>query len=112
MPRAPRRRSPTARAHDSEGEMTDFDSATTDVGVLDPGKRVNYSLGLVLGVDEFRQEQAYFLAKHRRHNRMLHGHGTVWGLKLGVPAKEPPEIHVAPGLAAAQSGHEICVPTA
>jgi hypothetical protein len=82
------------------------------VGVLDPGKRVNYSLGLVLGVDEFRQEQTYFLEKHRRHNRTLHGHGTVWGLKLSVPAREPPEIHVAPGLAATLAGHEICVPTA
>lgn len=92
--------------------MSDFDTATTDVGVLDPGKRVNYSLGLVLGVDEFRQEQTYFLEKHRRHNRTLHGHGTVWGLKLSVPPREPPEVHVAPGLAGTVSGQEICVPTA
>ena len=42
---------------------------------LDPDKRVKYSLGLVLGVDEFEQEQHYLLGRGRQHNRALHGYG-------------------------------------
>lgn len=90
--------------------MSDFRTITTDVRTLDPSKRVNYSFGLVLGVDEFLQEQAYFLERHHRHARMLHGYGTVWGLKLGVSEAEPVEIRIAPGMAVTPSGHEICVP--
>ena len=46
----------------------------------DPSKRVNYTLGLVLGVDEFQQDQLYHAAARRGHDRLLHGYGTVWGL--------------------------------
>ncbi len=80
---------------------------------LDVSKRVNYSFGLVLGVDEFRQEQYHVLAKFQRHNRQLHGFGTVWGLKVNVPAAATPadlEVQVEPGFAVSPGGHEICVP--
>lgn len=89
--------------------MSDFKTITTDVRTLDPSKRVNYSFGLVLGVDEFLQEQTYFLERHHRHARTLHGHGTVWGLKVSASTSDPVEIRVAPGLAVTPSGHEICV---
>ncbi|HKJ92857.1 MAG TPA: hypothetical protein VJ957_06800 [Longimicrobiales bacterium] len=92
--------------------MSDFATATVQPGGPDPSKRVNYSFGLVLGVDEFVQEQTYLLAKHRLHNRALHGYGTVWGLKVDVPDDvDPPEVRVAPGLALSPAGYEICVPT-
>jgi hypothetical protein len=91
--------------------MSDFRTIATDVRTLDPSKRVNYSFGLVLGVDEFLQEQTYFLERHHRHVRMLHGYGTVWGLKLSVSEGDPVEIRVSPGLAVTPSGHDICVPT-
>jgi hypothetical protein len=91
--------------------MHDFHTALADVHKLDPSKRVNYSFGLVLGVDEFLQEQTHLLEKHRRHNRMLHGFGTVCGLKVTVPAGvTPPEIRVAGGLAVSPGGFDICVP--
>jgi hypothetical protein len=91
--------------------MNDFETAVADVRKLDPSKRVNYPFGLVLGVDEFLQEQTHFLEKHRRHNRMLHGFGTLSGLKVTVPpAVDPPEIRVADGLAVSPGGFEICVP--
>ncbi len=73
----------------------------------DPSKRVDYSYGLVLGVAEFRTEQDYFLAKHRRHARALHGYGTVSGLAVTMNGSE---VQVSPGLALDAQGHEICVP--
>jgi hypothetical protein len=90
--------------------MSDF---TRTLSRLDSGKRVNYSFGLVLGVDEFRQEQYHLLAKFQRHNRQLHGFGTVWGLKVNVPTAPTPadlEVQVEPGFAISPGGHEICVP--
>ncbi len=91
--------------------MTCFQTARADVHTLDPSKRVNYSFGLVLGVDEFLQEQTHLLEQHRRHGRMLHGFGTVCGLKVTVPpAIDPPEIRVASGLAVSPGGFDICVP--
>ncbi len=91
--------------------MHDFHTALADVHKLDPSKRVNYSFGLVLGVDEFLQEQTHLLETHRRHNRMLHGFGTVCGLKVSAPAGvDPPEIRVTGGLAVSPGGFDICVP--
>lgn len=92
--------------------MQDFETAMADIHKLDPAKRVNYSFGLVLGVDEFLQEQTHLLEKFRRHDRMLHGFGTVCGLKVTVPADvDPPEARVAAGLAVSPGGFEICVPS-
>jgi hypothetical protein len=89
---------------------TAFDTATVTVQPPDPQKRVNYTFGLVLGVDEFLQEQTYFLEKHRLENRLLHGYGTVWGLKVTVESGETgPEIDVTPGVALTPGGQEICV---
>jgi hypothetical protein len=91
--------------------MQDFQTAMADIHKLDPTKRVNYSFGLVLGVDEFLQEQTHLLEKGRRHDRMLHGFGTVCGLKVTVPLDvDPPEARVAGGLAVSPGGFEICVP--
>jgi hypothetical protein len=92
--------------------MSDF--CTTAVGwqTLDPAKRVNYTLGLVLGVDEFLQADTFWLEKHRRHNRLLHGYGTVWGLRLTPPEdlSPTPELRVSAGLAIDPRGREIRVP--
>ena len=78
----------------------------------DPSKRVNYTLGLVLGVDEFQQDQLYHAAGRRWHNRLLHGYGTVWGLKVDAPqaGDQQPEIRVGAGVAVDPCGREICVP--
>jgi hypothetical protein len=77
----------------------------------DPSKRVNYTLGLVLGVDEFQQDQLYHAAGRRGHNRLLHGYGTVFGLAVGRGgAAGDPEIQVEAGVAVDPCGREICVP--
>ena len=77
----------------------------------DPSKRVNYTLGLVLGVDEFQQDQLYHAAGRRGHNRLLHGYGTVWGLRVAAETEgADPEIQVDPGVAVDPCGREICIP--
>ena len=91
--------------------MTDFVTATVGAPTLDPWKRVLYSYGLVLGVDEFMQEQTYHVEHHRLHNRVLHGYGTIWGLAVEGPrpGDADPEIRVAAGLAVDPCGREIPV---
>lgn len=49
---------------------------------IPPLARVNYFHGQMLGVKEFKDEQAYFYEKHRLHNRFLHGYGVVCGLAV------------------------------
>lgn len=79
---------------------------------LDPFKRVNYVHGLVLGVDEFLQEELYLLRKHRDRNRLLHGYGTVCGLKVSVDdtATQGPRLKVRKGVAVDPQGREVRVP--
>ena len=65
----------------------------------DSGKlqRVSYFFGQVLGEDDFKTEQNYFIEKHRLHNRHLHGWGVVNGLEVSVDKGNV--VHVSPGIA-------------
>lgn len=82
-------------------------------GTTDPNKRVRYVRGLVLGVSEFNTEQGYFLEKGRRHNRALHGYGTISGLAISIAGTATePEVRIEAGLAVDAMGREICVPEA
>ena len=82
-------------------------------GTISPDLRVNYEFGMVLGVDDFRQEQDYFLEKEYLYNRALHGYGTISGLH--VTATRPPDnahevlITVGPGMGIDQWGRPIVV---
>jgi hypothetical protein len=77
---------------------------------LDPLKRLNYTFGLVLGVEEFVQSDTYFLAKHHVENRLLHGYGTVCGLDVVAQTAPILEVRVTPGWAVDPRGQEIKVP--
>jgi hypothetical protein len=77
---------------------------------LDPLKRVNYTFGLVLGVEEFLQEDQYFLAKHYLENRLLHGYGTICGLDVIAQTTPQLQVQVTPGWATTPKGQEIKVP--
>ena len=91
--------------------MSDFTGVYPEATVLDPSKRVNYIHGLVLGVDEFKQEELYLLEKDKLHNRSLHGYGTVCGLKVEQNTSATGlEIQVHPGMAVSPSGQVIQVP--
>ena len=89
---------------------TTFQTASPSLQKLDPLKRVNYTFGLVLGVEEFLQSDAYFLGKHQFENRQLHGYGTVCGLDVTVQSSPVLEVQVNPGWAINPKGQEIYVP--
>ena len=74
--------------------------------------RNHYFTGKLLVERDFVDEQHYFIGKHRRHNRYLHGWGVVCGLKV----KEHPNeqcrsqyVVVEPGTAVDCCGREIVV---
>ncbi len=98
---------------------------------IKPDVRVAYEEGLVLGVDEFVQEQRYHLEKDYLHNRSLHGYGTVYGLAVNIaksqseaePDKKLPKqttvtfeegetvwLKVGPGVGVDQRGRTFVVP--
>ena len=83
-----------------------------DQGSSDCLQRVNYEFGLVLGVDEFVDEQCYFLEKEYQHNRGLHGYGTVSGLLVSAGANgDDIEIQVERGIGIDQYGRVFIVRT-
>lgn len=80
----------------------------------DPCKRVNYTLGMLLGVDDFVQESAYHGARRRELARELLGYGTVHGLQVVVEpdGDRGPRLRVMPGMAWLPSGTPVCVSSA
>jgi hypothetical protein len=86
-------------------------SALPQVAPPDPTKHVNYSLGMVLGVDDFTQEFAYLAGHDQRIVRDLIGYGVVAGLRVtvDVDAIRGPRVQVTPGEAVTPSGKLVCV---
>ena len=77
----------------------------------DPTKRVNYVLGMVLGVDDLVQESTYFLQRDQWMARDLCGYGTVWGLAVSERdgGTRGPEVAVSSGVAINPRGQIIRV---
>jgi hypothetical protein len=73
--------------------------------VLEPLERLRFFSGRLLSADDLQQEQEYFLARLRRHNRFLHGWGVVSGLGVSLSGKDT--LVVQPGLAIDCAGNEI-----
>jgi len=92
----------------------DFRTAAPETAPFDSHKRVRHFAGLVLGPEEFQQDQLYFMERDRLHQRALHGYGTVLGLAVRVRdnALGRPEVLVDPGLAVTPRGESVCVPLA
>ncbi len=74
-------------------------------------QRVNFTHGMLLGVDDFLVEQDYARQRLNRRNRLLHGKGIVAGLEVSVVSDDDGGAHVAvtPGLAFDAAGNEIFV---
>lgn len=85
-------------------------------GTLGPDLRVNYQFGLVLGVDEFEQEDLYLRERDERAARSLHGYGTATGLHVTAArpmiAPDDVEVRVEPGIAIDQYGRPVVIRTA
>lgn len=86
-------------------------SATSAAPRPDPTRHVNFTTGMVLGVDDYRAEFGYLSARDRRMLREAHGYGTLAGLEvlLESDGEAGPRIKVSPGSAAAPSGQLICI---
>ena len=80
-------------------------------GTLGPDLRVNYAYGMVLGLDEFLQEQMHRLTKSALHERGRHGFGTVSGLAVSVTPAGATDytVNVTTGIAVDQWGREIVI---
>ncbi len=92
--------------------MRDCITTPADCSPLPPNKRVNYTFGMVLGEQDFRQEQEHFEWKHRISNLLLHGYGTVCGLQVTARPLEDgsdTEIYVTSGYAISPRGNWIWV---
>lgn len=85
-------------------------------GTLSPDLRVFYQYGMVLGLDDFLQEQTHNLGLDYHHERALHGYGTVYGLHVttATPSDAPGDVTVTvePGMAIDQRGREVTVTSA
>lgn len=99
--------------------MTSFAPLTVPLNVQspDPTQHVNYTFGMVLGVDDFKQEYAYLSGRDQWLTRDLLGYGTVYGLKVTVEPIEKGEdagsnqVVVTPGVAVNPRGQMIRLPT-
>lgn len=90
--------------------MRDCITVSTDNAPLKPNKRVNYPFGMVLGAGDFRQEQQHHEWKNSLSNLLLHGTGTVCGLRVSTRSVAGDvEIRVAPGYAVSPHGNWIWV---
>jgi hypothetical protein len=73
-------------------------------------ERNHYYTGKYMTARDFRDEQAYFLSRHRLHNRLLHGWGVVCGLQVEPHRPEcPGHAVVAPGIAIDCCGREVFI---
>ena len=87
--------------------MSSFTAKTASSGTapLDARKHVNYTLGMVLGVDDFRQEHAYLSGRDQWLARDLIGYGTECGLRVSIEAEATgPRLVVSPGVAVTPRG--------
>jgi hypothetical protein len=76
-----------------------------------PNRHVNFSTGMVLGVEDYRQEFAYHSARSKWIIRDIAGYGTLSGLGVALDKSDPavPKLRVGMGTATAPSGQLICV---
>jgi len=78
----------------------------------DPFSRLRYQYGQLLGAEDFAAEQRYHLLRERLLTATLHGHGTVWGLRIKArEVADPPGLQLIcePGLAVDALGRLIHV---
>jgi hypothetical protein len=93
--------------------MTTFAAPGLDAKVPDPSKHVNYTLGMVLGVDDFNQDFAYTNGQLHWLSRDAIGYGTLIGLRVGrEDTARGPRVTVTAGAALLPPGRLVCVKTA
>src|SRR5438034_2282987 len=85
-------------------------AAAPSVAKPDPSKRVNYTLGMLLGVDDFNQEFAYLSGRDHWIARDAIGYGTLSGLQVSLEkTTSGPKVSVTSGTALSPRGQLIRV---
>ena len=86
-------------------------TAATAAAAADPNRHVNFTTGMVLGVDDYGQEFVYHSARDKWIVRDFLGYGTLSGLAVAVDndGAKGPRVRVSAGAGAAPSGQLICV---
>lgn len=89
-------------------------STVTASDNLDLTKHVNFTSGMILGVDDFTQEFGYLAGRDRWLARDAIGYGTISGLKVIVEedAENGARVLVQPGVAITPRGQLVCVSSA
>jgi hypothetical protein len=75
-------------------------------------ERPRFFSGRLLSVEDLQAEQEYHREKQRRHNRLFHGWGIVFGLDVSANFSEDGnrvQICISPGVALDCEGDEIIV---
>ena len=75
----------------------------------DPTKHVRYTLGMILGADDFDAEFGWLSGRDRWLARDLIGYGTANGLRVTVSDGADPEVTVASGAAVMPTGQLVRV---
>ncbi len=76
----------------------------------DPFTRVRYQYGMLLGAQDFHVEQREKSLRRRLHQALLHGAGTVLGLRVGaVHSETSTQLTVEPGWAIDVRGRDLYV---
>jgi len=71
-------------------------------------ERNRYYTGKYMTARDFRDEQDYFLSRHRLHNRLMHGSGVICGLQVTPHRADcPGHVVVSPGVAIDCCGREL-----
>jgi hypothetical protein len=86
-----------------------FTTAATGTPPPDPSKHLNYTQGMVLGVDDFQQEFAYLSNRDQWLARDAIGYGTVCGLHVSIDPANNTRLSVSPGVAINPRGQLIRV---
>jgi hypothetical protein len=92
--------------------MTTFalPASAVEAKAPDPTKHVNYTLGMILGVDDFNQEFAWLSGRDRWLARDAIGYGTLCGLLVSTDTvAKGPRLLVSSGSALTPRGQLVCV---
>jgi hypothetical protein len=92
--------------------MTTFalPASAVEAKAPDPTKHVNYTLGMILGVDDFNQDFAWLSGRDRRLACDAVGYGTLCGLLVtSDTAAKGPRLLVTSGTALTPRGQLVCV---
>lgn len=79
----------------------------------DPFARLRYHYGMLLGAEDFSVEQREKVLRRRLHQALLHGVGTVWGLRVALGDVDDDglrtRVMVRPGLAVDALGRDLYI---